>query len=75
MILACVALVMPSSDDERTKAKKRKLQKSFKSKARFARMDMQQKQRADSWRSFVSGKGEAASGAYICVPVSQPVGR
>ena len=52
--------LLPLADDEKTKAKKRKLQKGFKSKTRFARMDLQQKQKAESWRNFMSGKGESA---------------
>jgi survival-of-motor-neuron-related-splicing factor 30 len=44
-------------DDDKTKSKKKKLQKSYKSKLRFQKMDSQQKNKAEAWRSFVSGKG------------------
>ncbi len=44
------------SDDERTKLKKKKLLKSFKSKQRFQKMDMEQKKKADNWKSFLAGK-------------------
>lgn len=43
-------------DDEKTKARKRKLIKSFKSKQRFQMMDLAQKEKADAWKSFVQGK-------------------
>ena len=43
-------------DDEKTKARKRKLIKSFKSKQRFQMMDIAQKEKADAWKSFVQGK-------------------
>ena len=39
-----------------TRAKKRKLAKSYKSKARFAKLDLQQKEKAEAWKRFVSGK-------------------
>ena len=44
------------SDDEKTKTKKRKLMKSYKSKQRFQQMDVVQKQKADAWKNF-SAKG------------------
>lgn len=51
---------MSFADDEKTQVKKKKLIKSYKSKQRFQRMDLVQKQKADAWRSFVSGKGNAS---------------
>jgi hypothetical protein len=50
------------ADDEKTRARKKKLQKSFKSKHRFQAMDAAQKSKADAWKSFVSGKGACAPG-------------
>ena len=44
-------------DDEKTKAKKRKLAKAWKSKARFAKLDATTKQKADNWKRFLAGKG------------------
>lgn len=44
------------SDNEKTKQKKKKLLKSFKSKQRFQRMDAEQKKKADSWKNFLSSK-------------------
>jgi survival-of-motor-neuron-related-splicing factor 30 len=49
-------LAIKPTDDEKTRQRKRKLAKAFKSKARFARLDLQQKQKADAWKQFVSGK-------------------
>ncbi len=48
-------LEIKPTDDEKTKQKKRKLAKAYKSKARFARLDLQQKQKADAWKAFMSG--------------------
>eukprot|EP00955_Chlamydomonas_euryale_P104141 365542-Chlamydomonas_euryale.AAC.27 len=50
-------LVINEEDDEKTKARKKKLIKSYKSKMRFQDMDLKTKQKADSWQSFMSGKG------------------
>jgi survival-of-motor-neuron-related-splicing factor 30 len=44
------------SDDEKTKVKKKKLLKSFKSKQRFQKMDEAQKKKADDWKNFLSSK-------------------
>lgn len=48
-------LEVKPTDDEKTRQKKRKLAKAFKSKARFAKLDLQQKQRAEAWKQFMSG--------------------
>lgn len=45
-----------ASDDEKTKQRKKKLLKSFKSKQRFQKMDTEQKKKADNWKSFLSSK-------------------
>ena len=45
------------TDDEKTKARKKKLQKSFKSKQRFQEMDKQTQKKQQSWLDFKSGKG------------------
>ena len=45
------------TDDDKTKARKKKLQKSFKSKQRFQEMDKQTQKKQQSWLDFKSGKG------------------
>jgi hypothetical protein len=50
-------LEIKPGDDEKTVARKKKLLKSYKSKKRFQQMDIKQKERADSWQSFLKGKG------------------
>jgi survival-of-motor-neuron-related-splicing factor 30 len=50
-------LEIKPTDDEKTKNKKRKLQKSFKSKVRFQEMDLLTKKKQQSWLDFKSGKG------------------
>lgn len=52
-------------DDERTKQKKKKLLKSFKSKQRFLKMDLEQKKKADSWKNFMSGKGVKKKAGFL----------
>ncbi|PRW20751.1 survival of motor neuron-related-splicing factor 30 [Chlorella sorokiniana] len=49
-------LQIKDSDDDKTRQKKRKLAKAYKSKARFARLDLQQKEKADAWKRFIAGK-------------------
>lgn len=49
-------LQVKEGDDEKTKAKKRKLAKAYKSKARFAKLDLQSKEKAEAWKRFTSGK-------------------
>eukprot|EP00887_Chlorella_sp_A99_P001606 scaffold8.g1606.t1 len=58
-------LISQMRDDVKTMSKKRKLQKSFKSKARFAKMDLEQKQKADSWRAFVGGKASKKKAGFM----------
>lgn len=58
-------LEIKETDDVKTMSKKRKLQKSFKSKARFAKMDLEQKQKADSWRAFVGGKASKKKAGFM----------
>ena len=43
-------------DDEKTKTKKKKLQKAHKSKMRFAKLDKETKERQSSWQNFQKGK-------------------
>lgn len=50
-------LEIKETDDEKTKVRKRKLIKSYKSKMRFQEMDLTQKSKADSWQNFMTGKG------------------
>ncbi|RMZ52956.1 hypothetical protein APUTEX25_001075, partial [Auxenochlorella protothecoides] len=58
-------LQIKPEDDEKVKAKKKKLQKSYKSKQRFARMDVQTKEKANSWKNFVSGKGSKKKPGFM----------
>ena len=50
-------LVIKDSDDVKTRNKKKKLQKSYKSKLRFQKLDMETKGRQKSWLDFKTGKG------------------
>ena len=50
-------LEIKDTDDEKTKARKRKLQKSHKSKLRFQQLDQEVKSRQDNWQNFKKGKG------------------
>lgn len=47
-------LEFKSTDDEKTKERKRKLQKSYKSKQRFQKMDLESQKKQKSWQSFIS---------------------
>ncbi|PSC74490.1 survival of motorneuron-related-splicing factor 30 [Micractinium conductrix] len=51
-------LEVKPTDDEKTKSKKRKLAKAYKSRARFAKLDIQSKQKQDAWKRFQAGKGK-----------------
>lgn len=53
------------ADDEKTKQKKKKLVKSFKSKQRFQQMDTEQKHKADAWKSFIGGKGAKTKSGFM----------
>lgn len=55
----CVTQYMEITDrdDEKSKAKKRKLQKSWKSNQRFAKKDAETQKRQQSWMDFKKGKG------------------
>ena len=48
---------MKDTDDDKTKSRKKKLLKSYKSKIRFQQMDLEQKKKQQDWHSFVKGKG------------------
>lgn len=48
--------ILPT-DDDKLVAKKKKLQKSWKSKHRFHKMDVETQTKADSWKNFVAKKG------------------
>lgn len=50
-------VTIKETDDEKTKARKKKLQKSFKSKQRFQEMDKQTQKKQQSWLDFKTGKG------------------
>ena len=50
-------MAIKDTDDEKTRARKKKLQKSFKSKQRFQEMDKLTQKKQQSWLDFKSGKG------------------
>ncbi|EFJ51259.1 hypothetical protein VOLCADRAFT_103530 [Volvox carteri f. nagariensis] len=58
-------LAIKETDDEKTKARKKKLLKSFKSKIRFQNMDLAQKQKQDTWQSFLKGKGSKKKTGFL----------
>eukprot|EP00891_Asterochloris_glomerata_P007220 jgi/Astpho2/7220/fgenesh1_pg.00113_%23_47_t len=58
-------LEIKETDDEKTKAKKKKLQKSHKSKQRFARLDAETQQRQQSWQNFKKGKGSQKKAGFF----------
>lgn len=53
------------TDDEKTKSRKRKLLKSYKSKIRFQQMDLEQKKKQQDWHSFVKGKGSKKKAGFF----------
>lgn len=56
---------MKDTDDEKTKLRKRKLLKSYKSKMRFQEMDKKQKDSQDSWQNFQKGKGAKKKTGFL----------
>eukprot|EP00198_Chlamydomonas_reinhardtii_P010410 XP_001699747.1 predicted protein [Chlamydomonas reinhardtii] len=58
-------LAIKETDDEKTKARKKKLLKSMKSKIRFQQKDLAQKQKQDSWQSFLKGKGSKKKTGFL----------
>ncbi|KAL3140953.1 hypothetical protein ABBQ32_005477 [Trebouxia sp. C0010 RCD-2024] len=52
-------------DDEKSKAKKRKLQKSWKSNQRFAKKDAETQKRQQSWMDFKKGKGSKHKAGFL----------
>ena len=50
-------LQIKETDDAKTKTRKKKLQKSHKSKLRFHQLDLEVKSRQDNWQNFRKGKG------------------
>lgn len=61
-------LEIKPTDNDKTKAKKKKLQKSYKSKLRFRKLDMQTKNRQQSWLDFRKGKGAKKK---VCIRTQQ----
>ena len=55
-------LEIKPTDDEKTRMRKRKLIKSFKSKQRFNQMDAVQTKKAEAWKSFVTKGTKKKSG-------------
>lgn len=58
-------LEIKETDNEKTKQKKKKLQKSYKSKKRFHDMDVATKQRQSSWMNFQKGKGQKKKTGFL----------
>lgn len=58
-------LEIKDTDDDKTRAKKKKLAKSYKSKMRFQQMDLKQKERQQSWLHFVQGKGSKKKTGFL----------
>ncbi|CAL8468979.1 g8520 [Coccomyxa elongata] len=58
-------LEIKPTDDDKTRAKKKKLQKSYKSKKRFLEMDMITKKKQQSWLDFKSGKGAKKKTGFL----------
>lgn len=52
-------------DDQKTKDKKKKLAKSYKSKMRFQKLDVEQKDRQSSWLNFKKGKGSKKKTGFL----------
>lgn len=63
-------LEIKPTDDDKTRAKKKKLQKSYKSKKRFLEMDMITKKKQQSWLDFKSGKGAKKKVCKLFLPAS-----
>ena len=58
-------MVISEADDDKARAKKLKLQKSFKQKQRFAAMDVAAAAKATSWQAFASGKGAKVKPGFL----------
>lgn len=58
-------LEIQPEDDEKTRAKKKKLAKSYKSKMRFQKMDTETKSRQSSWLDFQKGKGTKKKAGFF----------
>ena len=58
-------LEVQPEDDEKTRAKKRKMAKSYKSKIRFQKMDAQQRDKQSSWLDFQKGKGTKKKAGFF----------
>ena len=54
-------------DDDKSKNKKKKLQKGWKSQQRFAKLDAETQKRQQSWMDFKKGKGSKKK--VICYPL------
>lgn len=52
-------------DDDKTKNKKRKLQKGWKSQQRFAKLDAETQKRQQSWMDFKKGKGSKKKAGFL----------
>lgn len=52
-------------DDDKAKSKKKKLQKSWKSQQRFAKLDAETQKRQQSWMDFKKGKGSKKKAGFL----------
>ena len=59
-------------DDDKAKSKKKKLQKSWKSQQRFAKLDAETQKRQASWMDFKKGKGSKKKVAVVSCPFHVP---
>lgn len=58
-------LEVQPEDDAKTRVKKKKLAKSYKSKMRFQKMDTDTKNRQSSWLDFQKGKGTKKKAGFF----------
>ena len=56
-VLLLQYMEITDKDDEKSKTKKKKLQKKWKSDQRFAKKDAETQKRQQSWMDFKKGKG------------------
>lgn len=58
-------LEVKPTDDDKIRNRKKKLQKSYKSKLRFQQLDMEVKNRQSSWLNFKKGKGSKKKTGFL----------
>ncbi len=58
-------LEISEEDDEKTRERKKKLLKSYKSKIRFQNLDMKVKEKQGNWQQFLKGKGGKQKAGFM----------